>query len=67
MLSKMAGRLITFYADDLASLLLEDILSETVYDLQTIETKTRKEYSEKQTESLMKDFLGVLADYQAEE
>ena len=30
MLSKMAGRLITFYADDLASLLFEDILSETV-------------------------------------
>ena len=33
MLSKMAGRLITFYADDLAGLLLEDILSETVADL----------------------------------
>jgi hypothetical protein len=29
----MAGRLITFYADDLASLLFEDILSETVADL----------------------------------
>ena len=38
MLSKMAGRLITFYADDLASLLFEDILSETVQDLQKIES-----------------------------
>ena len=33
MLSKMGGRLITFYADDLANLLFEDILSETVADL----------------------------------
>ena len=38
MLSKMAGRLITFYADDLANLLFEDILSETVQDLQKIES-----------------------------
>ena len=67
MLSKMAGRLITFYADDLASLLFEDILSETVQDLQKIEVLARKEYSEKQTESAMKDILGYLAEYQAEE
>lgn len=40
MLSKMAGRLITFYADDLANLLFEDILGETVKDLQAIEQKT---------------------------
>ena len=33
MLSKMGGRLITFYADDLANLLFEDILTETVADL----------------------------------
>ena len=67
MLSKMAGRLITFYADDLASLLFEDILSETVQDLQKIEVLARKEYSEKQTEAAMKDILGYLAEYQAEE
>ena len=63
MLSKMAGRLITFYADDLANLLFEDILSETVQDLQQIDTKTRKVYQEKHTESVMKDILGVLAEY----
>ena len=33
MLSKMGGRLITFYADELANLLFEDILTETVADL----------------------------------
>ena len=63
MLSKMAGRLITFYADDLAGLLLEDILTETVQDLQSIEGKTRKQYAEKETETVVKDILGMLADY----
>jgi hypothetical protein len=67
MLSKMAGRLITFYADDLASLLFEDILTETVSDLQRIESMSRKQYAEKETEAVMKDILGVLAEYQAEE
>ena len=33
MLAKMGGRLITFYSDDLANLIFEDILSETVKDL----------------------------------
>jgi hypothetical protein len=33
MLSKMGGRLIAFYADDLANLLLEDFLTETARDL----------------------------------
>ena len=32
-LSKMGGRLISFYADDLAELLFEDFLHETVIDL----------------------------------
>jgi len=63
MLSKMAGRLITFYADDLSALLLEDILSETVADLQKIESKSRKQYQEKETEAVVKDILGLLADY----
>lgn len=33
MLSKMGGRLITFYADDLAELMLDDFLIETAKDL----------------------------------
>ena len=63
----MAGRLITFYADDLAGLLFEDILTETVVDLQKIESQAQKQYAENETESAMKDILGVLAEYQAEE
>jgi len=34
MLSKMGGRLINFYADDLAELLLNDFLAETALELQ---------------------------------
>ncbi len=67
MLSKMAGRLITFYSDDLASLIFEDILSETVTDLQKIESLTRKQYAEKETEAVVNNILELLADYQAEE
>jgi len=52
MLSKMGGRLIAFYADDLADLLLEDFLKETVYDLQKIEEQDRKQYAVKETEIL---------------
>lgn len=33
MLSKMGGRLISFYADDLSNLLLDDFLSETALEL----------------------------------
>ena len=35
--------------------------------MQEIESKTRKQYAEKETEACMKDILGVLAEYQAEE
>ena len=44
MLSKMGGRLIAFYADDLAELLFNDFLTETINDLQTIELKTKSKY-----------------------
>ena len=65
LLSKMAGRLITFYADDLASLLFEDILSETVQDLQKIESQTEKVYKEKHTEGVMKDIPAEEIEAQA--
>ena len=63
MLSRMGGRLISFYADDLADLLLEDFLSETAQDLQRIEKLTRKQYAEKETEQLANNILQELADY----
>jgi hypothetical protein len=37
MLSKMGGRLISFYADDITELLLDDYLKETAVELQRME------------------------------
>jgi len=37
MLARMGGRLISFYSDELAGLLLEDFLGETAVELQNIE------------------------------
>ena len=63
----MGGRIISFYADDLADLLLDDFLKETAEDLQNIEKMSRKNYAERETEQLAKNILQELADYQAEE
>lgn len=41
MISKMGGKMMYFYADDLTNLLLDDILAEIVFDLQDIENKER--------------------------
>jgi hypothetical protein len=41
----MGGRMISFYADDLADLLFEDFLDETVLDLQRIEKLAVKQYA----------------------
>lgn len=49
MLSKMGGRLIAFYADDLATMLLEDFLTETVKDLQVNEERSRKQLTEEES------------------
>ena len=45
MLSKMGGRLINFYADDIADLMLEDFLAETALELQRMEQNALKDYS----------------------
>lgn len=37
MLAKMGGRIISFYADELAEMLLDDYLIETALELQKIE------------------------------
>lgn len=67
MLSKMGGRLIAFYADDLAELMFEDFLSETVKDLQDIEGRTRSKFSDQETNKIAADILDVIKEYQIEE
>jgi hypothetical protein len=61
MLAKMGGRLISFYADDLAELMLEDFLAETVIDLQRIEKLTRKEYATAETQVLAENLLDFIS------
>jgi hypothetical protein len=39
MLSKMGGRMMHYYSDDLTDLLLDDILEDVAKDLQAIEHK----------------------------
>lgn len=39
MLSKMGGRMMHYYADDLAEMMLDDMLSDVAMDLQEIEYK----------------------------
>lgn len=45
MLSKMGGRMMHYYADDLTEMLLDDVLYDTVKELQNIEEKERKSHT----------------------
>jgi hypothetical protein len=63
MLSKMSGRYVAFYADDLATMLMEDFLTETVKDLQKIENKARKEEVTEETKELAEEILGVIKTF----
>lgn len=67
MLSKMGARMINFYADDLAEMLLQDFLGETALELQRIEQKTGKAYSNEEAQMCAEMLLKNLTDYQAEE
>ena len=44
MLSKMGGRMMHYYADDLAEMMLEDMLGDVAIDLQQIEHKQRDKH-----------------------
>ena len=44
MISRISGRYISFYADDLAGMIIDDILGDTVRELEEIERVSRKVY-----------------------
>ena len=67
MLSKMGGRFISFYAEDLSDMLFEDFLTETVKELQRIEKIAKKEYKDNEVKQLADDMLLMVADFQADE
>ena len=67
MLSRMGGRLINFYADDIANLMLEDFLAETALELQRMEQNALKDYSGEEAKHVAEALLKTVIDYQSEE
>lgn len=67
MISKMGGRLIHYYADDLTDLLLEDVLMDTVMELQVIEQKERESNTIHESKQLAENLLKHVIDFQSEE
>lgn len=63
MLSKMGGRLISFYADDLAEMLLQDFLGETAMELQRLESQQLKDYSGEEAKICAETLMKNLVDY----
>jgi len=67
MLARMGGRLVSFYSDDIADLLIDDILRDCVKDLNEIEKKTEKRYKFEEASSFVNEMLDNLISYKNEE
>lgn len=67
MLSKMGGRLISFYADDIAELFLDDFLKDTAKELMRIESLQRDKYVGEEAKCMAENMLKAIVDYQSEE
>lgn len=67
MLSKMGGRMMHFYSDDLAEMLLDDILVDTVQELQVVEHKQRQSHAASESRHLAENLMKHIVDYQSEE
>ena len=63
MVSKIAGRYISFYADDLTEMLLDDMLLDTAEELNEIENKANKIYVGEETKKLAEDALCILTAF----
>ena len=63
MISKMGGRLVHYYADDLTDLLLEDVLLDTVMELQVIEQKERESNTIHESKQLAENLLKHVIDF----
>jgi len=67
MISRMGGRMIHYYSDDLTDLLLDDILADTVRELQANEQKARTQVKTTESKELAENLLMHIAEYQNEE
>lgn len=63
MISKISGRFISFYADDLASMILEDILTETAIDMNRIEEMTWTVYAGQETKVFAEDMIVMINSF----
>jgi hypothetical protein len=63
MLAKMGGRMMHYYADDLADMMLEDMLSDVAMDLQVIEHKQRDKVVINESKQLAENILKHITDF----
>ena len=56
-----------YYADDLADMMLDDILRETAIELQVIENKERQSHQINEGKALAENLLKHISDYQSEQ
>ena len=66
MISKMGGRLIHYYADDLTDMLLDDVLLDTVMELQLVEQKERETNTIHESKQLAENLMKHIVDFQGE-
>lgn len=67
MLSKMGGRMMHYYSDDLTELLLDDILGEIAIDLQKIESKQKDKIVVNESKALAENIMQHINDFQSEQ
>lgn len=63
MMSKMGGRLIHFYADDLTEMLLDDMLLDTVIELQNVEQKERESNTIHESKQMAENLMKHIVDF----
>jgi hypothetical protein len=66
MISRIAGRYVSFYSDELAEMLLDDMLEDTVYEMQHIENQTKKTYLNEQQQIIAQEMMSMLVDFDNE-
>jgi len=67
MLSKMGGRVVHYYSDDLTEMLLDDILADTVRELQAVEQKQKNTFVVNESKQLAENLLKHIVDFESEQ
>ena len=62
----MGGRMMHYYADDLADMMLDDMLADVAIDLQVIEHKQRDKVTINESKALAENIMKHITDFQSE-